>query len=623
MSLVLQSSIDLQTPSAAPAQILLAVLVLVFAAGGLLAAQYLTRFTGLPEGNRRHAEVLAMQLDAKTPARLRLPIDTDFGEKRFQIRDLWTVGPSEEGGVEEEAPTIREAIDELHSLLLERWSERLGHLPLYSIRLAEEAIVLLVLGALAVISVERWEHALSVTTPTPDLGAAVADLQVLTARTIEAGLTLITAFPYGDVVWALVFAYAIQLYQWLYHYWFVLAAILFAGAGIIALLDFYVEATDARLIEDRRAVAARAAGAALIVWLAGVAPAAAGAAAGVHEYGALAGFLLAGVAMLAILGFTGRWLAGEVKAAADWYVEDAPSRYIAAYLLVRRVWGVFAVIGATLIPVYLVVILADGRLLAIFRAFGHASTEIQLLTAMLFVSVVVVLALATRDAWPDLVAALRSKLGEQSIRRALFGRGAPFGVMVLAYLVGVGFTLPVGVAVLLAILAGVAARGLYLLAARVKHRAQAHDDPLDRPAMIYIEAFTLEDADGQDHFVARVNGKPLARSTLAPLVDEVLANAEALQDRGEYAATFGQYHADNLIQHGIIDEESSRSAMKREITATFEDLFDQYGRVPPEAADDELSRYPDDVVSEKERALRTEGADGWRLTKRHGYYVRI
>lgn len=623
---VLQESIDLQTPGVSTPQVLLAILVLVFALALLLIAQYLTRFTGLPEEESRHASTLAMQLDAKTPTRARFPIDTDFQAKRYRIRDLWnTDAPEDEDQrAPEEPPTVREAVGELHGLLLDRWNAGLGRFPLYAVRLAEEAIVLLVLGAIAVVSVERWEYALAAETPTPDVGAAAHDLHHLTMQVVEMGVELLALFPYGGLVWSLLFAYSVLLYEWLYHHWFVLSAVLFVGAVAIAYLDQYVEETDARLIHDRRTVAATAATVAIGVWTAGIVPAAIGLLAGRPHWGAIIGFLLAVVAFLAATYAGTRWLVGEAKAAAKWYVDDEPSRTIATYLLVRRVWGVFAVIGATLIPMYLVVILVDGRLFAIVGAFGHASTEVQLLAAMTAAAILIAGVVAARDAWPDLAAALRSKLGEQSVRRALFGRGAPFGVMVVAYLVAVGFHLPVGVALLLSVLAGVATRGLYILAARVKYRAQQGDEQLERPAFVYVEAVTVEDADGRDHYVARVNGELLSRAHLSPLVDEVVAQAEALREAGECTSTFGRHHADNLLHRGIVDEARSRFALKREITATYEQLLDEYdGRVPPDAAADELDAYPEGAVVEKKRELRTKGAEDWRLAERGGYLVRV
>ena len=624
--ILLQGTIDLQTPGVTGPQVLLALLVLAFAIVLLLTAQYLTRFAGLPEEESRHASALAMQLDAKTPTRLRLPIDTNFAAKRYQIRDLWTIDETDGGHARtsDEPPTVREALGELHTLLLERWGDNVSRFPLYSIRLAEEAIVLLILGALAVLSIERWESALSVKTPVPAVGDVVHDLHELTVWTLEAGAQLLALFPYGGVVWSLLFAHAVLLYDWLYHHWFVLAAILFIGAAVIAYLDQYVEETDARLIQDRRTVAASAATAVLGVWVAGVIPTGLGVAAGAEHFGAIIGFLFAFTAAIAATGYATRELVREVKAAARWYVDDEPSIHIAAYLLVRRVWGVFAVIGATLIPVYLIVILAGGRIFDLIGLWGHASTEVQLLAGLIFLAALAAVAMATREAWPDLGAALRSKLGEQSIRRALFGRGAPFGVMVIVYLIAVGMAFPVGVAVLLAIVAGTATRGLYILAARVKYRAQQHDDPMDRPAMVYIEAVQVEDADGREHYVARVNGELLARSYLSAIVDEVVEQAASLRDTGEYTATFGRYHADGLLQHGIVDEDRSEYSLKREITGAFEQLFEKYdGRVPPDAVDDELEEYPDEHLAEKKRELKTRGADGWRLAERDGYLVRV
>lgn len=625
---VAQSSIELQTPSVTLPQVLLAVLVLAFAAAALLAAHYLSQFVGLPEEERRHARALAMQLDAKTPARLRLPITTNFDAKRYLIRDLWTLRDDSPGEGHrrrrDEPPTVRGALGELHGVLIERWSETLTRVPLYSVRLVEEAVVLLVLGAIAVVSLEQWEAAASATTPTPDVGAVFHDLHYLTVTVLEAGLELLHLFPYGGFVWSLLFAHGILLYDWLYHHWFILSVILVLGAIAIAYLDQYVDETDARLISDRRQLAGRVAAATVSIWLAAVGPTAIGQVAGLPHIGAILGFLVAVIAAIAFATLGTRWLIGEIKAAADWYVEDKPSRHIAAYLLVRRVWGVFAVIGATLIPVYLVVILADGRLFAVAGAFSNASTEIQLLAATVIAAAVIAFVLVTREAWPDLAAALRSKLGEESMRLALLGRGAPLLVMAVVYLIAVGFNLPVGIAVLGAVVAATATRGLYLLSARLKWRLQNRDDPEQRPAMVYIEAYQLEDADGQDHYVAKLNGERIARAALSPLVDEVVEQATSLQESGEYTATFGRYHADNLLEHGIVDEQASERSMKREITASYEQLFDQYGgRVPKEAASDELDRYPDQHVATRKRELRTMGAEDWRLAERDGYLLRV
>ena len=609
----------------------IAVAILALFALALIALAYRSRTIELTEDQQRHVDALRMQLEAKTPRRLRLDIEADFDARRGDLRRLWTATDDWSGS---DDPTVGQALREVHDTIFERWETTTGPIPHFALRLGEEAVVVFVLGALAVISVERWEAWLSAQSPRPEPGSIVATLHSATMTVLEMGQAGIGYFPYGDMVWALSLGYSILFYQWLYHNWWLLSLVLIAGAVLITVLDRRLELEETEVFDDRRRIAFRIVMALGAIWAVGVIPTLAGQAAGIERLGAAAGFLLAFVTGIAFayIGAVRAWRrltraggSGETGLPIPANRSSKTVSYptlVGSYLLARRLWLGIGVVAATLIPIYLLVLIADGRLLELIGAFRSASTEMTVLIGLVTVSLVALVAKVVEDAWADLRAATRTALASQSVRLAVFGRALPYGTMVLTYLIASGLQLPIVMSVALAIVAGVIARVAYVLFARVKYRNQLREPREREVSRVLVEAWTLEDADDEEHYVARVNGERLARARVDDLVDEVIEQARHLREEGEFAQTFGRHHVKNLLEYGYVDENDSRQELRVEIQHTIEnELKRRNGRAPKSAIDEALEEYPDTVVEEKQRDLRVHGARKWRLIRRGDYFL--
>lgn len=622
--LVLQGTIDIDTPGVTGPQMAIAALAMVIAAAGLVLLVWRGKTSNLSEERARHVEALRMQLEAKSPNRVRLPTDADLDAHRDVLRELWTGDHDPDIG---EDVSVLGALGTAHDAILEQWEDALGSVPLLSVRLVEEAVVLLVLGALAVVSAEQWEAALSSESPTPEPGSLVSTVASWTWTAIEGGHSVLGLFPGGEIIYALGLAYGLMAYEWLYYNWFVLSALLFVGAAVLYALDRRLGAveTDRDLFHSRRDVATQVVAALGLVWLAGVLPVVAfGAIDGrVGDVaGGVAGFLAAFVVFAFYVVHGLRRLRVRIEDATDWWHAETPSRLLASYLLARQVWGVLAVVAATLIPIYLLVLVLDGQLWAVLSALAGASTEVLFLLALVVVGAIVLMARAARDAWGDIRVATRTALSERAVRVALFGRGMPFAFMVLAYLLALGIGFSVGVSVLVALLAGILARLAYVAFTRAFYRAQLYEAPDSEVSRLFVEGYTLEDADGGGHYVARLNGERMARGSIDAIVEEVVHQAEHLREHATYDEALGRAHAEQLLEYGFVDEADTRSKLGQEITSTFEsELVARGGQARREVVDDELEDYPEDLVAKKRRDLRINGASDWRLVARGDHYL--
>lgn len=616
-ALLLQSS----GPGVNRYQLMLAVFIL--AAGLVLLAigMWRTQYVGLSESAARQKSTLKSEYEAQTPTSLRLPIDVDFQAHRGQFRSLWSDDPQLE-----EPTTMREALGSVHRSFLESWRSLTDRVPTFAVRLVEEGAAILILGALAVMSVEQWERIFATGGGRPDAGTITDAITGLTATVADAGFTVLGLFPYGDMVWALALGYGMLGYQLLYTHWLPLGILLILGGVVLVALDRLTPSIDAGLHLRDRALGYWLVVAVATVWTAGVVPVVVGSTVGFEAVGAIVGFLAA-LAVAAYMAYRGALAAYEHFrfATLDRDTDDDLESYLlAAYLGTCRAYAIVAAVAATLIPVYLGVILLEGRLFDVWSAFAAGSTDMQAVVALLVALVVVVLAYEVRDAWPDLRASLSHTLSSHSVRLALFGRAMPVGVVIATAMVSFGMFESVVLAAIAALSAGIGARVGYLLLMRARYKMGLYEPPEQKPRRVLIEAYTLADADGTERYVATINRERIARDDVDSLVDELVEHAESLADDGEYATTFGRHYAEHLFEYGIVGEERSRKKLRERVRKTaYAPLLrqDNHARVEDHELEDDLEKYPDEIVDERLRTFQVKGTRHGRITQRDGYYV--
>lgn len=601
----------------------MAIAVGVLGAAILLLAvgMWRTQYTGLSDRQAKHKSTLRAQYDSKTPTSLKLPTDADFRSHRDRVASLWSDDPETE-----DHTSIRDAAGSAHRELLDSWQRVTGRVPRLAIWLLEEGVAVIILGALAVVSAEQWERLFQSGGDGFSSTDVLEGLVSLTTTLVDAGFTILGMFPYGNMVWAFAVAYGMLAYELLYQHWYAVGLALLLGGVLLAVLDRLTPSVDASVHLRDRDLGYRLVTAVVAIWVAGVTPTLFGQLVGLETIGAVAGFLIAFV-VTCVLGYIGAKTAYHhfrFKTLDRDTEKDLESYLMAAYIAVCRGYAILAAVAATLIPVYLVVILANGRLFDVWAAFSAGSTDMKAIVGLLVVGVLAVLAYEIQDAWPDLRASIGHVLSSKSVRLALFGRAMPFGAVGAAYLVAFGMYQSVVLAAALALGVGALARGGYLLLMRARYQMELFETPEQTPRRILVEAYRLEDADGTERYVATINRERVARDSVDALVDELLEHAESLSDGGEYADTFGQHYADHILEYGIVGEDNSRKKLRERIRkVVYAPLKRQqnHSRVEESEIDDDLGKYPDPIVDERLQTFRMKGTRDGRVFQRDGYYV--
>jgi len=139
---------------------------------------------------------------------------------------------------------------------------------------------------------------------------------------------------------------------------------------------------------------------------------------------------------------------------------------------------------------------------------------------------------------------------------------------------------------------------------------------------VLIEAYTLDDADGETHYVATVNREQIARDSLDELVDEIVAQSEHIAEHGEHDWTLGRHYAEYMLEYGIADEAAARKKIEEKIKKTvYTPLKQDNGQVDATEIDDDLEEYPDEIVEEKKQEFRLHGTSDGRVFRDGSRYI--
>lgn len=571
---ILQVDVDAPRPGSTPGQNYVAVVIIVLIAAGALWVRYRNRFAGLEPEEQAHKAALNGSRRDQTPRTLRIPSSADPADYRDRLVDLFDSQPS----FEQDRVTGRDAARSVLASFRESWRPITSRLSAFVIRLVSLAWLVAIFGALAV-STDAVVRLILVDTSIRDTEIYMQRAIELSIDVLETGRDALLAFPYIGELASFALAFGTLAFEWLYtHYWLVALGLLLL-AVVIAYLERQVsDELETRLYERRRGLLAAWVGSFVLVWLAGVVPAAIGSYLGAPETGARSGF---GLAMLlaAGLGAIGlRRYVDRLKEAA--YHGPDESGLADWYLLARRTAFMLAVPGALLVITYALVFVATGKMGAIGEAILAADLGIQALLVGVVVLVVAGIAYLVRSAWPDVRAALIESLSRTELRAVLFWRGSLAVGFVVGYLLAFAFTRDIVLAMVLGPLGAAVGLAIYELLERAKYRVSVWDRSTEIPRSVTVQAYRLRDDDGDRHPFAIVNGRiELARDDVDDLVDEVLEAVVDVQTGEEYGASIGTWHAASLFELGQPDEERTRARVKEHARKLFVDALRPAGRV--------------------------------------------
>lgn len=583
---VLQSTIDLGRTSDPTGQFAIAAAVLVVIYAVIIALRYRARFSGLSETKARHRAALTGSKRDQTPRSLYVPLDRDPVDVEEELRRLFDRGSR----YVDDRATFLEAAGSMRTSVRASLHPVTSRVSTYVLRLVSLAWLVAIFGALAV-STEAVIYYLGGTLTVDDLDRVVDKVVVLTNDVLVAGESFVTGFPYGATVWDFTFALATLAWEWAYMHYAVVAAVLLAIAAAVGWMEWRLEdPPETRLYTSWFRLYTLSVGSIALVWLVGVVPASVGDVAGVPGAGRLLGFLAAVVTaaaiwLLAVRGFVRR-LQERSRSAAD------ATPIVRGYLVVRRAGLLAAVPSSVLVVAYVVVLVATGKLGRIVDAILTADASVQLAILAVVVSIGVAIGYLLRESWPDVQQSVRDNWSRVRFRTALLRRGVPLVGVLAGLMVATSLTDNLVIGTLLAVIGGIVAYYLWGLLERARYRLDLRPSSKRRPKDVLVQGYVLEDDDDETHPLAVINGRvEIARTSVDDVVDETIDAIAAIQGGEEYGPTIGTWHADNLLELGIVTEEETRAGVRERARKTIMDELRPVGR----------SRDLDDVERVAER----------------------
>lgn len=598
--LPLQTDFEVSVPSGTRGQFWIAVLLLVLLGVAYVALKYRERYVGLSAAERQHKAALAGSKREATPRTLRLPADADPADHRADLAALFDrAAPAPDA----DRVTLRGAVSTVREAFGEAWRPVTDRTSRFVRRLVGLAFTVATLGAVAV-STDLLVRALGANT-TIGAGSLLDRSLSVTADVADAGVAVLTSFPFVGTLWSVAVTVVTLALDWLYGHPLALAGALLAAAGVIAWLERRVDDdVQTRLYDPDRWLVAQWIGAFAAIWLAGAVPAGLGRVVGFPQAGALYGFVGA-VVMAAILARYGlRRYLDRMRSVA--HVARGADHAVRAYLWARRTAMLAAVPAGLLVVVYAAVIVAEGKLDRLWTAYLAADLGIKLLGVALVVGLAVGGLYQVRAAWPDVRGALFEATARTRVRVMLFRRGSIVLGVVVGYAVAYAYLSDIVAAIVLAAVGAGVGFGVYQLLERAKYRLVMYDREPRRPRAVVVQGYRLRDADGDEHPYAVVNGTiAVARESADATVDELVDAIVAVATGERYGPTVGTMHADGMLSYGHVDEGETRHRAWEHARKAILDTVRPIGRPVPKTEVEWACRdLPEDVWRARLRALR-------------------
>jgi len=577
----------------------------------LAIVRYRFQYAGLPDDQRRQKRTLQDQRQDLDPETLRISSATNLEECRDQIRALFD---ADDTTTVEEPVSPTEAVGEVRAALALSYRDLTEGIPRLSLGMLLEAFVIFVFGSVVILPTTYFVALFSggdgVT-----LGWLIDQAVSITATVASTGLDLLGAFPFAQTIYALGLAFVIQLGNLIYQTPAAAALLLVFGAGLVLYLEQRTGGVDYTVYDSHLAMAVAGLLAGIAIWFAGVLPAALGAAAGFSTIGAVLGFLLASAVSLMVAYDV---VSGLRRQFAQLIDEDL-GRLPVAYVIARRGSAAVAFLFAPFALAYLVISVSSGALGGAVWALLGGSLTVQVLAGSVVLLVLGGVVLQTREAWPEVRAALRETLARKAVRVALFRRAVPVAILVFAYFLGIGLGLNAILALVAALGAAILARLLFSAFQRVRYRASLIDSEERTASRVVIQAYRLKTADDEPVYVATVNTHDLAHRDVEELVDAIVEASEELFDDGDVSPSVESAFAEDLFDYGIVDVDDTKAKLERKAEETLEhQLAKNSGQVEVETLHEELDRFPEQIWRRRVRNQIGRGA----LRRRNGFYLR-
>jgi len=289
-------------------------------------------------------------------------------------------------------------------------------------------------------------------------------------------------------------------------------------------------------------------------------------------------------------------------------------------VLVARRWSqALAFVTAPLILAYLIVAVAEGKLVAVGGAFLAAPLPAKVLVGLLVVAGVAPVVWQLRPAWPAFYAAFRDVLSRRAVRIVLFRRAVPVSLVALGYFVALGFGVPWWLALAIGLVLGVVTALLVTLLQRARYQVSllGRRDPVGASRVI-VHGYRLETTTGDPLYYATVNSVEVAHRDRAALVDAILVVAGNLFERGSTDPSIPRRFAADAFEYGIVDVEETRQRCRGHVTEdVVGTLRKENGMADVETVHDRLDDYPDELWRDELRTLRRRGD----LRQRKGHYI--
>lgn len=606
--LLAQQDLDLTTPEQTTATFFVALGIIAgFGVLGLL-VWYRSRYYGLDGEAADHKAALEAARFEQDPATLWFPIDTDFRAKRPAIRGLFTADADDV--VAEERPSFGGALAQVGAALGELTRPVTAAVPRAALRLAELGVLVIVGGALALSAEWIAYHLVRDTRFAPsDPWGWIVETTVQVA-TVPADL--LGAFPYAELVWAVALAYGLRAADWVFRNYHLVGAGLLLGAVVLTLLDRRLpDHVDADLPRNRTGTVLALGFWLTAVWGVGVGGVALVTAAGLpRSLGAVVGFALAVLVALYGLYRQVRHARRMVRLIATDFRTGTTSRWAAAYIVARRALGTGALLVAWVVPIYLALIVIRGTPVVLLSAVLQAPPETKVAILLVGLASLIGLAIQVRRAWTDFRTALADTTARTAVQAYLWGRGVPFAVVGVSYLLFYHFTESIALGLVFAVLLGALVRTAYVLVQRARQRADLKQLlwPDDDVTSVVVRAYRLEDADGREKYYAQVNGTQLLADDAETVVDAVVATAEGYAADDTAPPTVARQHAQDAFEFGIVDWAETEGRIAEKVNKRlYHYLRHRDHAVKREWLKDRLDQFPEAIVEEELRFWHRKG----------------
>jgi len=553
----------LQADVAGRGQLLITATVVLLVAAGVLAIKLRQPYAGLPDELRENKRALRHSFGSQKPRSLRVTSVAELYERRDDICKI--IDGSLDRVSDEESVTLSEAAGLVHTELLKAWSEKATRIPRLSLRFAEEAVAILILGAAATLSITTFRRAFAAGKGA-SLLVALDSLQQYLKTGVSTGIDGLTAFPYAGFIWDLAFAYSILAAQWVFDNPWPIVVLLAALSVTLVYIDRHAPEVEEFevLTESRRSLTLATLAVFALVWLAGVVPATTGAVLGFPAIGSAIGLLFAG-SIFALACYVG-YSTLRIRIKRLVILAEGETRLELIGLLLRRFGLGVAALFAPLIPIYAIHILVTGRLAAIAGAWLAGSPGIKLLTVVVVLVALGAAAVQVRDVWPDVRLALSESISRRAVR--IIGAQKVFPALVFTFLalVGIAMSFPGVLTIGIALSATIVARLLGSNYLRLRDRLDQYEPDPATASRVVIDAYTLRTADSTFNplYYARVNGEAVAATDPETLTNAIVVVAEELFKHGQADPSIESAHATNAMQYGIVDVEETRRKLRTE-----------------------------------------------------------